>query len=62
MALATAWVDVLLRRGKDGRTAIALASHGQVHAFAGFLTDEERVELAPALREALLVANGGPRI
>ena len=57
-----AWVDVRLRRAKDGRTAIALASHGREHAFGGFLTDEERLELAPALREAVLAANGGLRI
>ena len=61
-ALTAAWVDVRLRRGGDGRTAIALASHGVEHAFGGFLTDEEKVELAPVLREALLFARGGPRI
>lgn len=60
--LATAWVDVRLRQATDGRTTIALASHGQEHPFGGFLTDDERRELAPALREALLAANGGPRV
>lgn len=60
--LPAAWVDVRLRQARDGRTALALASHGIEHAFGGFLTDDERRELAPALREALLTANGGPRI
>jgi uncharacterized membrane protein len=60
--LIAAWVDVRLRRGTDGRTSIALASHGIEHAFGAFLTDDERIELAPALREALLAARGGPRI
>lgn len=60
--LAAAWVDVRLHQGRDGRTAIALASHGREHGFGGFLTDEERRELAPALRTALLEARGGPRI
>ncbi len=60
--LTAAWVDVRLRQAHDGRTAIALASHGREHAFGSFLNDDERRELAPALREALLVARGGPRI
>jgi uncharacterized membrane protein len=60
--LIAAWVDVRLARAVDGRTAIALASHGVVHPFGGFLTDDEKVELAPALRDALLAARGGPRI
>lgn len=60
--LIAAWVDVRLARAVDGRTAIALASHGVVYPFGGFLTDDEKVELAPALREALLAARGGPRI
>lgn len=60
--LTAAWVDVRLREAHDGRTSIALASHGREHPFGGFLNDEERRELAPALREALLFARGGPRI
>lgn len=60
--LIAAWVDVRLRRGVDGRTSIALASHGVEHPFGGFLTDDERAELAPVLRQALLAARGGPRI
>lgn len=60
--LIAAWVDVRLARAIDGRTSIALASHGVEYPFGGFLTDDEKVELAPALREALLMARGGPRI
>lgn len=60
--LTAAWVDVRLRLAPDGRTAIALASHGREHAFGAFLTDAERAELAPALRSALVAARGGPRI
>ena len=60
--LIAAWVDVRLYRGTDGRTSLALASHGIEHRFGGFLTDDERIELAPALRDALLTARGGPRI
>jgi uncharacterized membrane protein len=60
--LAAAWVDVRLHQAGDGRTAISLASHGREHAFGSFLTDEERAELAPALRSALVAARGGPRI
>ena len=47
------WVDVRLRRGVDGRTAIALASHGRELAFGHCLTDDERAEFATALRGAL---------
>lgn len=60
--LAAAWVDVRLRQGSDGRTSIALASHGREHGFGAFLTDGERIELAPALRDAISMARGGPRI
>jgi len=60
--LIAAWVDVRLARAIDGRTSIALASHGVEYPFGGFLTEDEKVELAPALREALLIARGGPRI
>lgn len=60
--LPATWIDVRLSESHDGRSAIALASHGRVHPFGGFLTDEERRELAPVLRDALLAARGGPRI
>lgn len=60
--LPATWIDVRLRESVDGRTAIALASHGREHPFGGFLTDEERREFAPVLRDALQAARGGPRI
>ena len=60
--LPTAWIDVRLRRAANGRTSIALASHGREHRLGGFLTDDERYELAPVLRDALLAARGGLRI
>lgn len=60
--LSTAWVAVRLTQGTDGRTSIALASHGREHTFGAFLTDGERIELAPALRSALSMSRGGTRI
>lgn len=60
--LNPAWVAVRLREAVDGRTTIALASHGREYAFARFLNDDERREFAGILRDALLVARGGPRI
>lgn len=60
--LPSAWIEVRLRERHDGRTMIALASHGREHTFGGFLTDEERKEIAPVLRDALIAARGGPRI
>ena len=60
--LPATWVDVRLREAANGRTALALASHGREHSFGGFLTDDERRELAGVLRAALTVARGGPRI
>ncbi len=47
------WVRVLFSEGVDGRTAVALTSHGARIAFGRFLTDDERRELADALRAAL---------
>ena len=60
--LAAAWVDVRLGRAGNGRTRIALASHGREYPFGAFLTEEEKIELAPALRSAIVPARGGPRI
>jgi uncharacterized membrane protein len=60
--LPAAWIDVRFTDAVDGRTFIALASHGRVHPFGGFLTDDERRELAFALRAVLLEARGGARI
>ncbi len=56
------WARVNLREWPDGRTALSIASQGKELAFARFLTDDERRDLASALREALLAARGGVRI
>lgn len=56
------WARVSLREWPDGRTALSLVSQGKELAFARFLTDDERRDLAGALREALLAAKGGVRI
>ena len=60
--VAAPWVEVRLRRLVEGRTELVLASRGREHAFGGFLTDDERRDLAGVLRGALLEARGGPRI
>ena len=56
------WARVNLREWPDGRTALSVAAQGTELAFARFLTDDERRDLASALREALLAARGGVRI
>lgn len=56
------WARVSLREWPDGRTALSVISRGNELAFARFLTDEERRDLATALKEALLAARGGVRI
>ena len=56
------WARVNLREWPDGRTALSLVAQGKELAFAHFLTDEERRDLAQALREALLAARNGVRI
>ncbi|MDX2290525.1 MAG: DUF2244 domain-containing protein [Hyphomicrobiaceae bacterium] len=50
------WVRVHLSERADGRTRIALASHGQELVFGKFLTDDERKEFAGALNDALGLA------
>ncbi len=57
-----AWVRVLLTETGDGRTNLALTSHGRAVPFGIFLTDDERRDFATALKEALVAARGGPRI
>jgi uncharacterized membrane protein len=56
------WARVNLREWPDGRTALSVVSQGRELAFARFLTDGERRDLARALEEALLTARGGVRI
>ncbi|HEY1244097.1 MAG TPA: DUF2244 domain-containing protein [Hyphomicrobiaceae bacterium] len=56
------WARVSLREWPDGRTALSIISRGTELAFGSFLTDDERRDLASALREALLAARGGVRI
>jgi uncharacterized membrane protein len=53
------WVRVRLRDDHaDGRTSLALASHGQEVPFGQFLTDDERREFADVLSGALVSARG----
>jgi uncharacterized membrane protein len=56
------WARVNLREWPDGRTALSVVSRGTELAIGAFLTDDERRDLASALREALLAARGGARI
>jgi uncharacterized membrane protein len=56
------WARVRLAQWPDGRTLLSIAAQGREHAFGRFLTDDERHDLASALREALLAARGGVRI
>ncbi len=56
------WARVRLAQWPDGRTLLSIAAQGREHAFGRFLTDDERRDLASALREALLAAQGGVRI
>jgi uncharacterized membrane protein len=56
------WARVKLEEWRDGRTLLSVISRNREHTFGRFLTDEERRDLASALREALLEARGGIRI
>ncbi|NJO23524.1 MAG: DUF2244 domain-containing protein [Sphingomonadales bacterium] len=56
------WARVNLREWPDGRTVLSIVAQGKELAFGRFLTDDERRDLASALREALLAARGGVRI
>jgi uncharacterized membrane protein len=56
------WTRVVLREGRHGRTDLSLRHHDRALSFARFLTDEERRELAPMLRQALVEIRGGVRI
>lgn len=50
------WVRVILDTASDGRSAMRLSSHGRTVTFGAFLTDDERLSLADALKKALLNA------
>jgi uncharacterized membrane protein len=51
------WARVRFKElAPDGRTALSLAAQGREVTFAQFLTDEERLDLAQALNDALLTA------
>ncbi len=56
------WARVSLREWPDGRTDLRLSSQGRELQFGRFLTDDERRDLASALKVALLEARGGVRI
>jgi uncharacterized membrane protein len=56
------WARVSLREWPDGRTVLSVVSQGRELAFARFLTDGERRDLAKALKDALLAARDGARI
>ena len=58
----TAWVRVDLQVAHDGRSELKLRHHARELIFGRFLTDDERRDLADALRGALLKARGGARI
>jgi uncharacterized membrane protein len=52
------WARVALREWPDGRTDLRIVSQGKELAFARFLTDDERRDLASALQGALHDARG----
>jgi len=56
------WTRVNLREWPDGRTDLRLSAQGRELVFGRFLTDDERRDLASALKVALLEARGGVRI
>ena len=56
------WVRVLLSERNDGRTSLALTSHGQVIEFGRFLNDDERREFASALKYALSTVRAAPSV
>lgn len=47
------WVRVLLSETVEGRTVLSLTSHGRTLVFGQFLSDDERREIAEALKGAL---------
>jgi len=55
------WARVRLREWPDGRTALSVISQDKELTFGRFLLDDERRDLACALKEALLAARDGAR-
>lgn len=56
------WASVRLREWPDGRTDLRVVERGKALFFGRFLNDDERRELAAALKTALFQARGGVRI
>jgi uncharacterized membrane protein len=56
------WASVRLREWPDGRTDLRVVERGKQLAFGRFLNDDERRDLAAALKTALFEARGGVRI
>jgi len=56
------WARVNLREWPDGRTDLRIISQGKELVFGRFLTDDERRNLAAALKGALADARGVARI
>lgn len=56
------WVQVRLLDRADGRTDLTLQLHDKRLSFGKFLTDDERREVADAVKAALVAARGGARI
>ena len=54
------WVRVRLHRASNGRTVLALASHGREVTFGRFLTDDERASFAEALTTELALGREHP--
>jgi uncharacterized membrane protein len=55
------WLRVSIDHPAEHHSKLVLRSHGQAVAIGGFLTPVERLELAGALREALVSQGGTPR-
>ncbi len=56
------WARVNLREWPDGRIDLRIIAQGKELVLGRFLTDDERRNLATALRGALVDARGGARI
>ncbi|HWQ38274.1 MAG TPA: DUF2244 domain-containing protein [Burkholderiales bacterium] len=54
------WAQVVVERGRDGRPAIFLRSHGRAVQIGKWLTDEARVQTAQRLRRQ--ISEGRTRI